>query len=119
MKPLGAPSPQHGPHVPAASTGRGGLKLKPAEVQRLRQAAQEFEAIFVQQMLKTARTSTPDPGPMASGASSEIYRDMVDQQLARSVSGGGGLGLGKLLIQSLVPAERAKASRPGPARPIQ
>jgi flagellar protein FlgJ len=86
---------------------------------RLRRAAQEFEAIFLEQVLKTARQSPLKAGLFSSGAGREIYEGMADQQLAQAVSkGGGGLGLAKLLMRSLVPGQEPKPSSPGTTRPI-
>jgi flagellar protein FlgJ len=88
-------------------------------VARLRQAVQEFEAIFLEQMLKTARQSPLKAGLFSPGAGREIYEGLADQQLAQAVArGGGGLGLGKLLMRSLVPDQQPKPSSPGPTRPI-
>jgi flagellar protein FlgJ len=91
---------------------------KPVETARLRRAAREFEAILVEHMLKTARQSFPQRGLFPSGAGQELYRGLVDEELARSMSRGGGFGLSELLIRSMLMAEKKKASSPTPAAPM-
>ena len=98
---------------------RAGQPLKPAELVRLRHAAQEFEALFVEHMLKTMRQSFPQAGLFPSGAGQKLYRDLADQELARGMSRGGGMGLGDVLIRGLTRAEQKKPSSPLPNRPIE
>jgi flagellar protein FlgJ len=108
-----------GPTLPVRSPARAEQSSKPAETARLRRAAREFEAIFVEHMLKTARQSFPHGGLFPSGAGQDLYRGLVDEQLARSVSRGGGLGLSDLLVRSVLRAEPQKASSSAPAAPIR
>jgi flagellar protein FlgJ len=117
MEPLDAAAhPDPAPRL-ALRTGAG-QPLKPAELARLRRAAQEFEAVFVEHMLKTMRQSSPKAGLFPSGAGQKLYQDLADQELARAVSRGGGLGLGDVLIRGLTRAEQKKPSSSLPARPI-
>lgn len=69
---------------------------------RLRVAAQEFEAVFIHQMLKTMRWSLPVGGPLAPGSGQKMYQDMLDDEMARSMARGGGLGLADVLVRDLL-----------------
>jgi flagellar protein FlgJ len=107
--------------VPRARTGPADGSAparKPAEAARLRQAAQEFEAIFIEHMMRTARQSGGHSGLFPSGPAGDLYRDMADQEMARSVAKGGGLGLGNLLLKSLERPQLTKSSSPRALRPI-
>ena len=73
--------------------------------QALGPAARQFEAIFLQLILKSMRTSS-----LASGAfdskSASTYQDLYDKQLSVELSSsggraGGGLGLADILVQQL------------------
>lgn len=66
----------------------------------LKAAAQEFEALFLQMMMKSMRAATPQDGLFESDAS-RFFTGMLDQQLAQNLSRSGGLGLAELLERQL------------------
>lgn len=66
----------------------------------LQAAAQQFEAMFLQMVLKSMRDATPQDGLLDSDAS-RFYTSMLDQQLAQNMSSGKGLGLARLIEQQL------------------
>jgi len=55
--------------------------------QAIKSAARQFEAMFMQMVLKSMRDATPKSGLLDS-ASGDLYSGMLDQQLAGSMSGG-------------------------------
>ena len=72
----------------------------------LTEAAQQFEAIFVQMMLKSMRKAQDALADKDSPFNSEqvkFYRDMHDQQLATDLSSKGSLGLADLIVQQMSP----------------
>lgn len=72
----------------------------------LQEAANQFEAIFVQMMLKSMRKAQDALADKDSPFNSDqvkFYRDMHDQQLAVDLSSGGGMGLAKLIVQQMSP----------------
>ncbi|MGC8835281.1 MAG: hypothetical protein ACP5R4_14635 [Armatimonadota bacterium] len=72
--------------------------LSKAELWKLRRACQDFEAIFVASLLRTARQAAQsEPADGVSG----LYLDMADTALADAVARGGGFGIAKLLEQEL------------------
>ncbi|MBI5461111.1 MAG: flagellar assembly peptidoglycan hydrolase FlgJ [Gammaproteobacteria bacterium] len=66
----------------------------------LRKVAGQFEALFVQQMLKTMRESSLNEGLMDSDQS-KLYQGMFDEQIALEMSRGQGLGLSDMLVRQL------------------
>jgi len=66
----------------------------------IKEAAQQFEALFLQIMLKSMRETTAQDGLMDSDAS-RFFTGMLDEQLAKNVSRQGGLGLAKMLEEQL------------------
>ncbi|MBU3022159.1 flagellar assembly peptidoglycan hydrolase FlgJ [Aestuariibacter sp. A3R04] len=70
----------------------------------LQEAAQQFEAIFVQMMLKSMRKAQDALADQDSPFNSQqvkFYRDMHDQQLAVDLSSNGGMGLADLIVKQL------------------
>jgi peptidoglycan hydrolase FlgJ len=66
----------------------------------LREAARQFEALFLQQMLKSMREANMGEGLMDNDQSKH-YQSMHDQQLAIDLSKGRGLGLAETLMRQL------------------
>jgi flagellar protein FlgJ len=66
----------------------------------LKAAAQQFEALFVQMMLKSMRDATPQDGAFDSDQT-RMYQSMLDQQLAQVMSSKGTLGLAAMIEKQL------------------
>ncbi|MDT3735027.1 MAG: flagellar assembly peptidoglycan hydrolase FlgJ [Denitratisoma sp.] len=66
----------------------------------LKNAAQQFEAVFLQMVLKAMRDASPAEG-MFDSAQSRMYQSMLDQQLAQTMSARGSTGLSALIEQQL------------------
>lgn len=84
----------------------------------IRKVAQEFESLFVSEMLKASRKATDvmadEDSPMNSDTVKQ-YRDMYDQQLAVSMSRqGGGIGLQDVLVRQLSKQKHSVNSSPFP-----
>ena len=70
----------------------------------LQEAAQQFEAIFVQMMLKSMRKAQDALADENSPFNSEqvkFYRDMHDQQLAADLTSNGGMGLADVIVKQM------------------
>ena len=82
----------------------------------LKQVSRQFEAMFMNMVLKSMREATPSSG-LLDGQNQKIYTSMLDQQLSQNLSGRG-LGLAEAMLAQL---QRAAASgaddgEPNPAR---
>lgn len=65
----------------------------------LQDAAQQFEALFVQMMLKSMRDAIPTTGLLDS-QQTEFYQSLLDQQWAQTMAGRG-IGLADHLVAQL------------------
>ncbi|MHA6183720.1 flagellar assembly peptidoglycan hydrolase FlgJ [Pseudomonas mohnii] len=65
----------------------------------LKEASKQFEALFLQMMLKSMRGAIPK-SEMSSDSQTEMYTEMLDQQWAQSLSGKG-IGLAEQLTRQL------------------
>ncbi len=66
----------------------------------LKLAAQQFEGMLLQMMLKSMRDATSQDGPMDSDQT-RFFTSIMDQQLAQNLSSKGALGFAKLIEQQL------------------
>ncbi len=70
--------------------------------------AKQFEALFLQMMLKSMRAGVPEGG-LFSGESTKMYEEMLDSQLSVSLSEQGGIGMAESISAQLLGPE---AKRP-------
>lgn len=76
----------------------------------LRQAAEQFEAIFFNMLLKSMRQANKafEAEGLMNSQTTEFYRDMHDNQMATDLAQKGSLGLADILVQQLDPTAAAK-----------
>ena len=74
-------------------------------------ASQQFEALFLQQVLKSMRDATPQDG-MFDSDQTRTFQSMLDQQLAQSLAAKGSTGLAAMLEKQL-----SKGQSPDPSKP--
>ena len=77
----------------------------------LRQVSKQFEAIFMNMVLKSMRDAVPSSG-MFESQGQKLYQSMLDQQLAQTMSGRG-LGLADAMYAQLrrnLPADAGQAA---------
>lgn len=74
--------------------------LKKADPQALKATAQQFEAVFVQMILKSMRAATPQDG-MFDSDQTRFYQEMLDAQLSQVMAAKGGMGLAAVIERQL------------------
>jgi peptidoglycan hydrolase FlgJ len=79
----------------------GGLKqsAKTSSPDAMRGAATQFEAMFINQMLKSMRDASPQDGPMDS-EQTKMFTGMLDQQMSQTLAKRG-LGLADMLVRQM------------------
>jgi len=70
----------------------------PNSGQKLHDAAGQFEAMLIAQMLKSMRENSQDED---DDEASSTYRDMAEQQFAQALSAQGGMGIAKMVEAQL------------------
>lgn len=97
--------------------------------QAVRKTAEQFEAYFIQQMLKTMRDSI-EKSDLVESSTTDTYQDLMDKEVSLSMAQRGGMGLADMLerqmnqtqIQSTQDALRMRqpdqANAPAPALPL-
>jgi len=75
------------------------------------QVAQEFESLFLAQLLTIMQESVESSGLFEGGPGKEIYTAMMNQELGRALAAGGGMGLSKLMEPYLTSETNAREPR--------
>lgn len=75
-------------------------QAKQAPDKALASAAKQFEAVFMNMMLKSMRDATPQEG-MFDTEQTKMFTSMLDQQLAQNMGGSRGIGLADMMVKQL------------------
>jgi flagellar protein FlgJ len=86
--------------IDTQALGQLRMQAKHTPDQALKAAAQQFESVFLNMMLKSMREATPQDGATDS-EQTRMFTGMMDQQLAQSMSSGRGIGLADMLVKQL------------------
>ncbi len=92
-----------------------------------KEVARQFEALFLQMMLKSMRDATPGD-PIFGGDQGKLYRDLFDNQISLQMSADKGIGLSAVLERQLsgatgirvpagIDAKAGLSSRPSRVQP--
>lgn len=66
----------------------------------LEEVASQFEAIFLQQMLKSMRDATMK-SDLFDSSQMDTYQSMADQQMALQLAKSGGMGLARMMVEQM------------------
>jgi len=78
----------------------------------LKKVAEEFEAVFIAQLLKIMRETIEESGMEGSGFGKSIYTELFDQEIALSMARRGALGIGDLIYKSFADREPVNSQEP-------
>jgi len=82
-----------------------GASLSGKDKAELKKVAEEFEAVFIAQLLKIMRETIEESGMEGSGFGKSIYTDLFDQEIALSMAKRGALGIGDIIYKSFADRE--------------
>lgn len=68
----------------------------------LREAAQDFEAVFLSQMIKPMFDTVPTNSMFGGGNAEGIYRGMMVEEVGKSIAKSGGIGIADSVYRELL-----------------
>lgn len=87
-----------------ADFGRMRVAAREESPEALRAVAKEFEALFLQMMLKSMRDAELAGDDLMGSDQLRMYQDLFDRQIALDLGARGELGIAELLVRQLSPA---------------
>jgi len=91
-------------------TATAASSLPPAQVQKIAKAAQEFEAMALNQLLAPVfGTVDASKGMFGGGEAEAAWKPMMTAELAKHVAAHGGLGLARPVMQQMLRLQEAGA----------
>jgi len=82
---------------PTTPTGQGG----PRDLKSLKKSCQGFEAIFIQSLFKAMQKTVPDGGLIKKNNATEMFEDMLHQEIATRISQQQSLGLADQIYRQM------------------
>ncbi len=76
------------------------LNARKENEQNSRAVAEQFEALFIQSMLKSMRAASPGDS-LTDNDQTKLYQDMMDKQLSLNMSKAGGIGIADTIERQL------------------
>lgn len=73
----------------------------PVSAEKAREAASEFEAVFLSQVLATMTQELGGAGSVA-GDGGDVYQDMFNKEVAKMISRSGGIGVADTILQEML-----------------
>ena len=71
-------------------------------------AAQQFEALLVKQMIDSMWSTVPKKGLLSGTNEESMYRDMLNEALANSISEGRGIGVKDVILKDINKLSKSK-----------
>lgn len=97
----------------ASRSGALEAGLRPRDVKEIKKAAEDFEAIFMELMLKSMRDTVPKEGVMSGGNAEEVYRGMLDSEYSKVMAEQQSTGLAETITRQLLETMQKQAGKAG------
>lgn len=68
----------------------------------LKAVAEEFEALFLQQLLQQMRKTVPESELFGDRKAEKLFESLLDEEMSVEMSKAGGIGLSRIIYEQLV-----------------
>jgi len=75
--------------------------MKSQDQEKLKKACEDFEAIFVNMLLKSMKNTVDEGGLTKKSHAREMFEGMLNEEMASSIAKGRGIGIAEILYDSL------------------
>jgi len=73
-----------------------------ASQKSLKAVSEEFEALFLQQLLQQMRKTVPESDLFGDRKAEKLFESLLDEEMSLEMSRAGGIGLSKIIYEQLV-----------------
>lgn len=73
-----------------------------ASQKELKEAAEQFESVFINMLFKEMRKSVSDSDLFGDRDAEQTFQEMLDTEMSTKLSQNGGIGLGNVIYKQLV-----------------
>ena len=86
----------------AAQSGLGKDRVSGLDNRAARDAAEQFEAVFLSQMLAPMFETVPTDGFMGGGHAEQVYRGMMVEEMSKEIAKQGGVGIADSVYREIL-----------------
>ncbi len=91
----------------AVQSGMGKGRLTGMDNNAAREAAEQFEAVFLSQMLAPMFETVPTDGFMGGGHAEQVYRGMMVEEMSKELAKQGGVGIADSVYREILKLQEA------------
>ncbi len=84
-------------------------KFSAASKEKAKAAAQDFEAVFLNSMMKQMFTGIQGDGPFGGNGATGVWRSFLTDEYSKSFAKSGGIGIADQVYQSLIKHQEARS----------
>ena len=88
--------------------------ISEAREEKLREACQDFQSIFIKQMLESMRKTVQETGLLSGGRAEKIFEDMLYDEYAKKMSKTAGFGLDEMIYRQLTGSAPGASGKSNP-----
>jgi peptidoglycan hydrolase FlgJ len=92
----------------------GGKKI---DETRLKKASEDFEALFINQLMQSMRRTVLKSKFLDDAPGKEVYQSLFDREISKKMAQKGALGLGKTIFRKVLDQEKTRMARPSGGMP--
>jgi len=87
--------------VESTALASGQIHVDTSQQASIKKSAQDFEALFLGQIMKDMRRTIPEGGLFGNRPEEQMMRDLLDEEWGRQLAAGRGMGLAEVLFRQL------------------
>lgn len=84
--------------------------IKTSDAAKARQTAEDFEAVFIAQMLEPMFQGIKTDGPFGGGHSETMFRSMQNEQISKEIARSGGVGIADAVYRQILELQEGAAN---------
>lgn len=81
---------------------------KHQSVEKMRKTAEEFEAVYLSQMLRPMFDGIEVEAPFGGGQAEDMYRSLMVDEYGKSIAKSGGIGIADQVMREMLRMQEAK-----------
>ncbi|MGP1396861.1 MAG: rod-binding protein [Inquilinaceae bacterium] len=95
-----------------AAGAKPGQPVSQADKAAARQSAEEFEAVFLSQMLGHMFAGVETDGMFGGGEAEKVYRSLLVDEYGKAMSRSGGIGIADQVMAEILKVQEIQAQEP-------
>lgn len=78
------------------------------DMRKMRQTAQDFEAVYISEMLRPMFQNIDAEAPFGGSSGEKMYRDMQVDEYGKAIAKSGGIGLADAVVRQMIKMQESK-----------